>query len=77
MVNVSTTSIMPAQHNAYDCRSVDCHPAEAWVACEKLSSAFPIISFGDLETFDASPELKRRIVIGDAKFPGFDLVAHM
>jgi hypothetical protein len=40
-----------------------------------LGDVFPLITFSDFETFNALPELKRCIIITDAKFSGVNLLA--
>jgi len=77
MINMSATSVVPAQRDSNNCRSINRDPAEPWVAFEKLSDAFPIITFRDFETFDPIPEEKYRVVIADAKFSGSDFIAHV
>jgi hypothetical protein len=41
-----------------------------------LGDVFPLITFSDFEAFNAMPELKRCVIIADAKFSGVNLLAH-
>src|SRR6266513_1634771 len=76
VINVSAASVVTAHCHADNCRSVDCHSAQPRVARYKLSDAFFVVAFGNLQTFDLLPELKRRLVIVDGKFPSNDLATH-
>src|SRR5262245_43816355 len=76
MINVSAASVMTAHCHADNCRSIDCHSAQPWIARYKLSDAFFVVALGKLQTFDPLPELKRRVVIIDRKFPSNNFATH-
>jgi hypothetical protein len=66
-----------AHYDANKSRSVDCHPAQPGIPRYKLSDAQFVVALGNLQTFDSLPELKRCVVIVDAKFPSLYFVAHV
>src|SRR5215469_1355194 len=76
MINVSASSIVTTHHDADNCRSIDGHSAQPRIARHELSDAFFVVALGNLQTFDSLPELKRGIVIVDAKFAGNDVATH-
>jgi hypothetical protein len=41
-----------------------------------VGNALPVIALGNLETLNPLPQLKRRVVIANAEFSRFDVVAH-
>jgi hypothetical protein len=77
MINISAASVVTAQCDANNRRAIDRHSAQPRVAREKVRNAFPVITFGNLETLNPLPQLKRRVVIANGKFSRFDVVAHL
>src|SRR5215208_3646146 len=73
---MSAASVVTAHCDAHNCRFVHGNPAQPRIAGYKLSDAFSVVPFGNLQAFDSLPELKRRVVIVDRKFPSKDLATH-
>jgi hypothetical protein len=65
VINMSAAPIMTAKTNADHGSSIRRHTAQSWIARQKLSDAFSVVTFGDLETFDALPQMESRVVITD------------
>jgi len=65
MVYVSAPPILTAQHCADDGRSYKCDPTQSAVLFQKSPDCFPIVAFGNIQSFDFLPDLHRRIVIVD------------
>jgi hypothetical protein len=65
-----------AQCDANNRSAIGRDSAQSPVTREKVGNTFPVITLGNLETLDALPQLKRRVVIADGKFARFDVVAH-
>src|SRR5262245_47419576 len=77
MINMPAASIVTAHHHADNSRSIRCDSAQPRIPDDKLSNAFFVVAFGNLQAFDSLPELKRCIVIFDRKFPSHDVTTHI
>src|SRR5213079_2487207 len=63
VINMSATSVVSAQGDSNNCRSINRYSTEPWVAREKLSDAFSVIALGDLKAFNSTPDSDRCVVI--------------
>jgi hypothetical protein len=77
MINISAASVVTAQCNADNRRAIGRHSAQSRIAREKVENAFSVITLGNLQTLGPLPQLKRRIIIANAKFSRFDVIAHL
>jgi hypothetical protein len=77
MINISPASVVTAQCDANNRSAIGSHSAQPRVAREKVGNAFPFIPLGNLKTLNPLPQLKRRVVIANDKFPRFDISAHL
>src|SRR5262249_9678695 len=77
VINVSAASVVTAHYHANHRRPIGRHSAQSRIARDKLSDALFVVALGNLQTFDSSPELKRRAVIVDGKLPSNDVTTHL
>ena len=73
MINVSTPTVVTAQHRPDDFYSVCRDPTQTRIALQKPADRLPIVTFGNVETLDPVPQLDSGIVIVDAKFTSLNL----
>jgi hypothetical protein len=74
MVYVSATAVVTTEHDADHCLFVGGHAAQPSIARDKLSDAFPVVPFSDLQAFDTLPKLKGRLIIINAKLSSLDAI---
>src|SRR5690242_4149317 len=73
MINISTAAVVTAQDRSDHDRAVHRDSTQTRIPLQKASNRFPIVTFGNVETFDAVPKVDRRVVILDAKLSGLNL----